>query len=296
MSVLSIQHSWQRDSHRMVSWSAQSRVLLQGLTARLQQPLQGHIHPCCLHVKGHGGVKKAVRLTQRAIKAGRHVARLDIKHYYQSMQHAVIASQIKQQGVGSADRTMVQQALSLPDKKDSGVGICAGMSLAPLLGALYLSPLDELMRHLRRNKRIIAYVRYMDDYVIVCHKRWQLKRALVLMYRVLNDLGLQVHPDKRFIGRCERGFDFLGYQFQPGRKLRPSLVSRRRCLTNARRLYEREAKFDLLLQYLLAWQRWHFGGLAGLVSRQGGVKRTIKTIFYQLGIDRSAWPLTLPSA
>jgi RNA-directed DNA polymerase len=296
MSVLSIQHSWQRDSHRMVSWSAQSRVLLQGLTARLQQPLQSHMHRSCLHVKGHGGVKKAVRLVQRAINAGHHIARLDIKHYYQSMQHAVIASQLKQQGVMATDRTMVQQALFLPDKKHTGVGMCAGMSLAPLLGALYLNPLDQLMRHLRRNKRIVAYVRYMDDYVIVCHKRWQLKRALVLMYRVLNDLGLQVHPDKRFIGRCERGFDFLGYQFQPGRKLRPSLVSRRRCLTNARRLYEREANIDLLLQYLVRWQRWHFGGLAGLVSRQGGVQRTIKTIFYQLGIDRAAYKRNLPPA
>ena len=30
---------------------------------------------------------------------------------------------------------------------------------------------------------------------------------------VLNDLSLDKHPDKRFIGRVEKGFDFLGYHF-----------------------------------------------------------------------------------
>ncbi len=32
--------------------------------------------------------------------------------------------------------------------------------------------------------------------------------------QVLASLGLEKHPDKDFIGRIERGFDFLGYRFQ----------------------------------------------------------------------------------
>ena len=32
---------------------------------------------------------------------------------------------------------------------------------------------------------------------------------------MLGSLGLEKHPDKTFIGRIERGFDFLGYHFSP---------------------------------------------------------------------------------
>jgi hypothetical protein len=31
----------------------------------------------------------------------------------------------------------------------------------------------------------------------------------------LRALGLEKHPDRTFIGRIERGFDFLGYHFSP---------------------------------------------------------------------------------
>lgn len=33
--------------------------------------------------------------------------------------------------------------------------------------------------------------------------------------QVLGSLELEKHPDKTFIGRIERGFDFLGYHFSP---------------------------------------------------------------------------------
>jgi hypothetical protein len=31
----------------------------------------------------------------------------------------------------------------------------------------------------------------------------------------MDDLKVKKHPDKTFIGRLERGFDFLGYHFAP---------------------------------------------------------------------------------
>jgi hypothetical protein len=51
-------------------------------------------------------------------------------------------------------------------------------------------------------------------------------------------LGLELHRQKRFIGRIDGGFDFLGYRIHPSRKLRPSTESLHRLATRARRLYE----------------------------------------------------------
>jgi hypothetical protein len=45
--------------------------------------------------------------------------------------------------------------------------------------------------------------------------RWKLRKAVKLVNEVLASLGLEKHPDKTFIGRIERGFDFIGYHFSP---------------------------------------------------------------------------------
>ena len=47
--------------------------------------------------------------------------------------------------------------------------------------------------------------------------RWKLRRAVRLVNEILGALRLEKHPDKTFIGRVERGFDFLGYHFTADR-------------------------------------------------------------------------------
>jgi len=44
-------------------------------------------------------------------------------------------------------------------------------------------------------------IRYMDNILILTKTRWQ------------NRLKPEKHPDKTFIGKIEKGFDFLGYHF-----------------------------------------------------------------------------------
>ena len=34
-------------------------------------------------------------------------------------------------------------------------------------------------------------------------------------YQTLNELKVEKHPEKTFIGRIAKGFDFLGYSFEP---------------------------------------------------------------------------------
>ena len=45
---------------------------------------------------------------------------------------------------------------------------------------------------------------------------WPLfRKAVKAVNAVLGSLRLEKHPDKTFIGRIERGFDFLGDRFGP---------------------------------------------------------------------------------
>ena len=43
-----------------------------------------------------------------------------------------------------------------------------------------------------------------------------LRHAVGVVNQILDPLRLETHPDKTFIGRAERGFDFFGYHFTSG--------------------------------------------------------------------------------
>ena len=167
---------------------------------------------------------------------------------------------------------LVSDYLSLPDTGGTGKGMVAGGSISPLLGALYLHPLDEAMLEWERKGRIL-YRRFMDDFVILASSRHVLRKAIRKVHEVLYSLMLVLHPVKRFIGRTVKSFDFLGYQIHPNRKLRPSAVSLHRLTERARQLYERGVSEERLRQYVIRWHRWLHGGLDGMVSYKGGITK-----------------------
>ena len=85
----------------------------------------------------------------------------------------------------------------------------------------------------------LFYVGFMDDVLVLSPTRWKLRRAVRAVNRVLGDLGLERHPDKTFIGRIERGFDFLGTHFGP-EGLTMAARSIEQFVERALRLYEQE--------------------------------------------------------
>jgi len=85
-------------------------------------------------------------------------------------------------------------------------------------------------------------------------------------------VGLQTHRQKkRFVGRLKSGvgFDFCGYQFSRGQKLRVSAEGRRRHLQRRARLKEQGAFKTELRAYDKRWSAWCHGGLWGLVVEKG---------------------------
>ncbi len=54
------------------------------------------------------------------------------------------------------------------------------------------------------------YMRLMDDILVLAPTRWRLRKAVKAVNELLGSLCPLKHPDKTFVGRTERGFDFLG--------------------------------------------------------------------------------------
>jgi hypothetical protein len=164
----------------------------------------------CTHVRGHGGVKGALRQIHRRLPKARFVARFDIAAYYTSMRHDAVKAQLAKTDLDAHQRGLIADYLALPDSQGAGVGMVASGGLSPLLGALYLSSLDRRMDRLCQGNRLVHYVRYMDDIVLLASTRWQLRRAIAALHEEIAPLGLRLRRVKRFIGRTTQGFDFLG--------------------------------------------------------------------------------------
>ena len=265
--MLTLRNTWFEDGHKFVRWSPDSSKLLKQVKTVLSDQLKPHLSRRCSHVKGNGGVKLSVRYSQRLCNNFGYVARFDVRSYYKSMDHQIILDLLRKYQVTPGVISIVSEYLSLPDNNKSGKGMVAGGALSPLIGALYLMPLDKLMEDLQATTGI-RYQRYMDDYVIFAPTRHKLRKAIKLMYVVLDELKVDVHPKKRFIGPTRRGFDFLGYWLEPHRPLTPSQVSLTRLTDRSRQLLERTASIARLRQYILRWLQWHRSGLRGLTDKR----------------------------
>ena len=199
------------------------------------------------------------------------------------MNHSVLLRLLGETGIDAESFALVSDYLSLPDTKLTGCGMVAGGSISPLLGAVYLTPLDRAMEKLQP-RHDIRYQRFMDDYLIFAPTRHKLKAALRSMYRILEQLKLTVHPDKRYIGTTHRGFDFLGYRIHHDRKLRPNMQSLNRLLDRSRRLHEQGADEHRLREYVQRWFIWLHGGLRGRVIDTGGFQRIWLFVLKHLNI------------
>ena len=134
---LQLENRWREDTHHYVRWSEDSRQVIRLYIPRLQQQLV--LTPRCGHLKGNGGVKGAVRFAQRLTNHYDYVARFDIRHYYESIDHRVMLAQLRHVSPDVFD--VVQDYLCVPDRRRTGKGMVARGAISPLLGGLYLTPL-----------------------------------------------------------------------------------------------------------------------------------------------------------
>ncbi len=105
----------------------------------------------------------------------------------------------------------------------------------------------------------LFYVRFMDDILVLSPTRWKLRRAVKVVNVMLGSLCLEKHPDKTFIGRIKKGFDFLGYHFSRA-GLTVARATIERFVERALRLYEQDRREPCgsprLDAYVRRWCGW----------------------------------------
>ena len=126
---------------------------------------------------------------------------------------------------------------------------------------LFLTEVDEALERLG-----LFAVRYMDDILVLAPTRWKLRQAVKVVNQGLATLRLDKHPDKTFIGRIAKGFDFLGYHCGP-EGLTVAAKTLDHFVARVRQLYEQEREkpdgSSPLGAYVRRWVRWVRAGLPG---------------------------------
>ena len=249
-------------------WGARDALVLKALSLMLPAPMK--LNPHCTHIKDRGGLKATVADVQHHCPHYRFAMRTDVFEYYASLDHEVLLEQlagvIKDRFIMNLLAQYLKRTVDCGGTfKDIRHGITRGCALSPLIGAFYLKALDEAL-----GNSGMYYVRYMDDIIILAPTRWKLRQGIKTLQRIFGDLKLRCHPDKTFIGRINKGFDFLGYHFsrQP---LRLASTTVARFVDRFHRLYEQQKTAPegavRLGDYVTRWLRWTQAGLPGIDTR-----------------------------
>jgi len=147
-------------------------------------------------------------------------------------------------------------------------GISFGCPLSPVRGALYLKPLDDAIE-----REDVFYARYMDDWIVLADTRWKLRRAVKAANEALEQLKVQKHPFKTFIGRISHGFDFMGYRMTPESALGLDVAGQtiKNHFDKIVRLYEQGAGMERIGQYVKGWWQWVNAGVDVIVRSAEGL-------------------------
>ncbi|NEQ65754.1 MAG: reverse transcriptase [Symploca sp. SIO2D2] len=282
------------EDRRIECWSSMDALVLKAIAIVLGEHLKPHLSQRCFNVAGNGGMKAAVREVGANLSNYQFVFRTDVKGYYASINHHILMEQVGQYVEDDAVKALLWGYLRRyvsdgGNYLDITQGISLGCPLSPLMGALYLKPLDDRLAALLGGVGSglgCFYVRYVDDWVILAPTRWKLRKAIKAVNEVMADLLVEKHPDNTFIGRIARGFEFLGYWFDTtGVGVAQKTVDR--MMAKVTQLYERGASVGRIGDYLRRWVGWVKGGLWGCCCRVGLL---VVVVSFGLWVDHTLHP------
>lgn len=154
------------------------------------------------------------------------VLKCDIKKFFASIDHAILKKILKKRISDDDVLWLLSQVIdSFETKGKINVGLPLGNLTSQLLVNIYMNEFDQFAK---RRLKIKQYVRYADDFVVVCEDRRVIEKSLLEISEFLGEeLALSLNPQKIFIKTSAAGVDFLGWTHCPKhRVLRTSTKKR----------------------------------------------------------------------
>lgn len=174
----------------------------------------------------------------------RYVLDADISGFFDNLSHSAIMRELSNEVADGNILRLVEKFLRAGvmeggKLRPTRVGTPQGGVISPLLANMALNVLDW---HLHEHG--FRFVRYADDFVVLCQSKGQAKEALTRVKQLLADrLGLSLSPEKTKIARFHEGFTFLGFDIK-SRFVRMRTKSVENFKTKVRQITRRSHNLD----------------------------------------------------
>ena len=212
--------------------AVRDRVCQQALAQRLAPIFEPDFDDSSYGYRPGRSPHDAMRKIWREIQAGSvWVVDADLRDFFGSVDHARLMQLVTRRISDGRVLKLIEQMLKAPVLENGRLepivrGTPQGGVVSPLFANVLLTPFDKEMR-----ARGYQLTRYADDWVVTCATWEEAGRVLATARRVLETLGVVLHPEKTRVVHVRHGFEFLGYVVRQGK--RPLHLSQNRIKSGA---------------------------------------------------------------
>jgi hypothetical protein len=221
---------------------------------------KGFIYDSYANRKGKGVLRALDRFDRFKRRVSRNstlscfVLKADIKHYFDMVDHEMLIGILRGKIGDGRVIWLIRTILANHLTKEWGKGMPLGNLTSQFFANVYLNALDQFVKHKLRAR---YYIRYVDDFVILCKSKEALEYYKEEVSRFLREkLALSLHPEKSRIFPLYRGTDFLGMKIFAHHKAvqRKNIRKFQQKLEKLCIQYDRgTAKYDEIYDLLEGW-------------------------------------------
>ena len=192
----------------------------------------------------HQAVERVLELHRQGLLV---VLDADIQGFFDNLAHRVMMEAVAAEVADGNILRLVERFLTAGVMEDgvfkpTTIGTPQGGVISPLLANIVLNRLDWQL-----HQAGYRFVRYADDFVVLCQDRSQAQEALDLVRQVLEgELGLSLSPEKTKVTTYGKGYDFLGFHLSSrSRRMRDKSVQKFKA--KVREVTERHRNLDQIV-------------------------------------------------
>lgn len=192
--------------------AVRDRVAQEVLRRLLQPIFEPLFHEASSGFRPERNCHQALELAIKYHDAGfRDILDADIVGCFDNLPHPLIKEAVAAQVADGNILNLVEKFLRAGVMengvfKPTTVGTPQGGVASPLLANIVLNHLDWQLHKLG-----YRFVRYADDFVVLCQSKTQAEEAKTQVTHILNQLGLQLSTEKTRITTYGKGYSFLGF-------------------------------------------------------------------------------------
>lgn len=161
------------------------------------------------------GVHRAIDRYQQWAARYAYVLKLDVRKYFDSVDHVALKDQLSRR---IADRRVMDLLCLIIDQSpglNPGRGIPIGNLTSQIFANVYLDDIDHFIKE---QLGFCAYLRYVDDLVLLADDTRRLWAARDAIAGRMAGIGLELHPAKAQVYRSSERVELLGYHLSRERR------------------------------------------------------------------------------